>query len=220
MKFRSVFDIIGPIMVGPSSSHTAGAAKIGKMARKLFGREPKEIYVQFYGSFAETYRGHGTDVAIVAGVLDFDTFDTRLPESIDIATSKNIKITFCKEDAVPVHPNTAKLTLIDGEESMEIVGISIGGGKIEITELNGFELRVSGNHPVIFVVHHDRKGVIASVSNVLASLDINIGHMEVSRKEKGSVALMVIEVDQFIDPSVLETLQKLENVVRVTKVED
>jgi len=220
MKYRSVFDIIGPVMIGPSSSHTAGAARIGRVARSLFGREPKWANISFYGSFAETYKGHGTDVAIIGGLLDFDTFDERIKVSLDIAKEAGIQIKFIEEDAVPEHPNTARVLIGDDEGELELVGISIGGGKIEITELNGFKLRLSGNHPAILVVHNDRYGAIAGVANVLAKYAINIGHMEVARKEKGMQALMTIEVDQNIEGPILDELSTLPNIIKVAKIVD
>ncbi|MED3624265.1 L-serine ammonia-lyase, iron-sulfur-dependent subunit beta [Neobacillus thermocopriae] len=220
MKYRSVFDIIGPVMIGPSSSHTAGAARIGRVARSLFGREPKWANISFYGSFAQTYKGHGTDVAIVGGLLDFDTDDERIIHAIEIAKERGIKIRFIEEDAVPDHPNTARIIIGDHNGELELVGISIGGGKIEITELNGFELKLSGNHPAILVVHNDRFGAIASVANTLAKYEINIGHMEVSRKEKGKMALMTIEVDQNIDDNIIKELEELPNILKVTKIVD
>ncbi|QSF98546.1 L-serine ammonia-lyase, iron-sulfur-dependent, subunit beta [Bacillus paralicheniformis] len=220
MKYRSVFDIIGPVMIGPSSSHTAGAARIGRVARSVFGREPKQIVVSLYGSFAETYKGHGTDVAIIGGLLDFDTFDERIKDSIRLAEEKGIAIEFREEEAVPMHPNTARILISDDEGSLELAGISIGGGKIEIIELNGFELRLSGNHPAILVVHNDRYGTIAGVANVLAKFAINIGHMEVARKDVGQEALMTIEVDQPIDPAVFEELRALPNIIEVTQIAD
>lgn len=220
MKYKSVFDIIGPIMIGPSSSHTAGAARIGRVARTLFGREPKWINVSFYGSFAKTYKGHGTDVAIIGGILDFDTFDERIISSIEIAEKAGIKINFREEEAVTDHPNTARVQIGDEDGEFELVGISIGGGKIEITELNGFALKLSGSNPAILVVHNDRYGAIAAVSNVLAKHEINIGHMDVSRKEKGRLALMTIEVDHQIDEKIIEELTTLPNIINVTKIVD
>ncbi|WP_042456282.1 L-serine ammonia-lyase, iron-sulfur-dependent subunit beta [Neobacillus dielmonensis] len=218
MKYRSVFDIIGPVMIGPSSSHTAGAARIGRVARSLFGREPKWANISLYGSFAETYKGHGTDVAIIGGLLDFDTDDTRIIDALKIADEHGMKIRFIEEDAVPEHPNTARIMIGDHNGELELVGISIGGGKIEITELNGFKLKLSGNHPAILVVHNDRFGAIAGVANTLAKYEINIGHMEVARKEVGKMALMTIEVDQNIDQHLIEELEKLPNILKVTKI--
>ncbi|MGG3738655.1 L-serine ammonia-lyase, iron-sulfur-dependent subunit beta [Aeribacillus pallidus] len=218
MKYKSVFDIIGPIMIGPSSSHTAGAARIGRVARSLFGRQPQWAEISFYGSFAKTYKGHGTDVAIVGGLLDFDTYDDRIIRSLEIAKDLGMKIRFYEEDAITDHPNTARIKIGDDQGELELVGISIGGGKIEITELNGFQLKLSGHHPAILVVHNDRYGAIASVSNVLAKYEINIGHMEVSRKEKGKLALMTIEVDQTIEESILDEIRSQPNILQVTKI--
>ncbi len=205
-------------MIGPSSSHTAGAARIGRVARSLFSREPKWVEISLYGSFAKTYKGHGTDVAIVGGILDFDTFDTRIIQSLELAKQKGIAVRFIEEDAITDHPNTARIKMGDENGDLELVGISIGGGKIEIIELNGFKLKLSGHHPAILVVHNDKYGTIASVSNVLAKHQINIGHMEVSRKEKGKMALMTIEVDQNIEDDILKEISQLPNITRVTKI--
>jgi len=221
MKYKSVFDIIGPIMIGPSSSHTAGAAKIGRVARNLYGKEPQNIVISLYGSFAKTYRGHGTDVALVGGLLDFDTFDERIPESLNISKDKGMTVEFIEEDAITEHPNTVKISIQDDEnQPFELVGISIGGGKIEIIELNGFELKLSGNYPAILVVHNDRYGSIAGVTNVLMKYAVNIGHMEVSRKEVGQIALMAIEVDQDLDEKILKEIESLPHIIRVTKMVD
>ncbi|AOH56676.1 L-serine ammonia-lyase, iron-sulfur-dependent subunit beta [Peribacillus muralis] len=220
MKYRSAFDIIGPVMVGPSSSHTAGAARIGRVARTLFGKQPNKAIISLYGSFAKTYRGHGTDVAVVGGILDFDTDDERIPSSLTIAREAGMEVTFTIEDTVMDHPNTVKIRLFDEDKELELVGISIGGGTIEITELNTFKLKLSGENPAILVVHNDVFGIISSVSTVLANHEINIGHMEVSRKEKGQMALMVIEVDQKIKLEIMKELEELENVSQVIKMVD
>ncbi|WP_057914254.1 L-serine ammonia-lyase, iron-sulfur-dependent subunit beta [Peribacillus muralis] len=218
MKYRSAFDIIGPVMIGPSSSHTAGAARIGRVARTLFGKQPNKAIISLYGSFAKTYRGHGTDVAVVGGILDFDTDDERIPTSLTIAQEAGMEVSFTIEDTVMDHPNTVKIRLFDEDNELELVGISIGGGTIEITELNTFKLKLSGEHPAILVVHNDVFGIISSVSTVLANHEINIGHMEVSRKEKGQMALMVIEVDQKIKNEVMKEIERLENVSQVIRM--
>ena len=220
MKYRSVFDIIGPVMIGPSSSHTAGAARIGRAARSIFGREPKWAHIYFYGSFAETYRGHGTDVAIVGGLLDFDTFDERIKRSLEIAAEKGLEVHFHKEACVPDHPNTARLHIGDEEGELELVGVSIGGGKIEIDEINGFKIRLTGEHPSIIVINNDRFGAIANVAHVLAKNEINIGYMQVSRKEKGKTALMTIETDQNVDETILDEIRKLPNILHVAKINE
>ncbi|WP_404330957.1 L-serine ammonia-lyase, iron-sulfur-dependent subunit beta [Mesobacillus maritimus] len=217
MKYRSAFDIIGPVMIGPSSSHTAGAARIGRVARTLFEKQPKRVVISLYGSFASTYKGHGTDLALVAGLLDFDTFDERIPNSLELAKELGMEVIFQTEEAVPEHPNTVKINLFDDDNEMEVIGISIGGGTIEITEINSFKLKLSGD-PAILVIHRDRFGIISAVTAVLAKHEINIGHMEVARKEKGEMAIMVIEVDQKIDDEVIEELKGLCNVTRVIRM--
>ncbi|KML40895.1 L-serine ammonia-lyase, iron-sulfur-dependent subunit beta [Cytobacillus firmus] len=220
MKYRSAFDIIGPVMIGPSSSHTAGAARIGRVARTLFGKQPSKAEISLYGSFAKTYKGHGTDVAIVGGILDFDTFDERIPSALQLAEEAGIEVIFTVEDTVTDHPNTVRVKLTEGDREIELVGISIGGGTIEITELNSFELKLSGEHPAILVVHNDQFGVISAVTNILSKHQINIGHMEVSRKEKGKMAIMVIEVDQKIDQDVMTELEGLPNVTQIIRMVD
>ena len=213
MNYHSVFDIIGPVMIGPSSSHTAGAARIGKAARSLFARQPKKATITLYGSFAKTYKGHGTDVALVGGILGFDTYDNRIVDSLVIAKDFGIDIEFIPSDEQTDHPNTARIVLEDADEKLEVVGVSVGGGKVEIIEIQGFKIKVSGNTPALIVFHEDRHGVIAAVSTTLSKFEINIGYMEVARKEKGSIAMMVIETDQNISREVINELE-LQNSVR------
>ena len=220
MKFKSVFDIIGPVMIGPSSSHTAGAARIGLVTRELFGRQPTWAKIYLYGSFAETYKGHGTDIAIIGGLLGFDTFDERIKTSFELAKEARLTFEFIPESGHTEHPNTARLVIGDESSEMELIGVSIGGGKIEISELNGFPLRLSGNHSAILVVHDDKPGSIAKVASCLAEQNINIGHMEVSRKEQLQITFMVIEVDDHIEEYVLQQIALLPHITQVTKISD
>lgn len=215
MKYKSVFDIIGPIMVGPSSSHTAGAVRIGQIARRIFGMEPEEIHIHFYGSFAETYKGHATDIAVIAGLLDFETDDSRIRDAINIAKKKGISIKFYTEETVPTHPNTLRIKLIKGDETLELTGVSVGGGAVQITELNGFDLNLSGENPAMLIYHIDAYGVIASVAGILATYKINISRMNVSRIEKDSMALMIIETDQAIQEEILKEIAMKDNVKKV-----
>ena len=205
-------------MIGPSSSHTAGAARIGRVARDLFGRQPKWVRVHLYGSFAETYRGHGTDVAIIGGLLDYDTYDERIKTAFNDAKEAGMQYEFIPEEAHKEHPNTARLVMEDDSGEMSVEGISIGGGKIEIGEVNGFKLRLTGGMPAILVVHNDRTGCIANVANCLAMHNVNIGHMEVSRIERGHTALMVIEVDQNIDERILQQISFIPHITKVSKI--
>lgn len=216
MKYRSVFDIIGPIMVGPSSSHTAGAARIGRVARKLFGKEPKRADITFYGSFAKTYKGHGSDVATVAGILDFDTSDLRLKNSLLIAEKAGMEVNLTTSEVLTEHPNTARIKLSNDQEAIECVGVSIGGGKIEVLEINGFHLQLGFDSPTLLVLHEDRFGMIAAVAKVLTEHRINVGFMEVSRHERGSRALMAIETDAPVSAQVLEEIRQIPYVFDVS----
>lgn len=218
MKFNSVFDVIGPVMVGPSSSHTAGAARIGKSARDLFGSEPTWAKIYLYESFAKTYKGHGTDFALIGGLLGYDTADSRMTNSLKTAKDKGMEFEFIEEPAAVEHPNTARLVIGNDEEEMELIGVSIGGGKIEIVELNSFKLRLSGSYPALLIMHNDRYGAIASVTKILAKHKVNIGHMEVNRKDIGKQALMIIEVDQNLDDHVLKELDDADHIIQISKL--
>src|SRR5699024_5184490 len=159
-------------MIGPSSSHTSGAARIGEAARTLFGMEPEWIKINVEQIFDKTYKGHVTDFALVSSLLGIKTDDPRMKESLSIAAQRNIHVEFVEDEAAVDHPNTARIMIGRGREQMELVGISIGGGKVSITELNGFELRLSGNHPAVLIVHNDRYGAIASVTDIFAKHEI------------------------------------------------
>ncbi len=205
-------------MIGPSSSHTAGAVKIGNAARHLYGRSPSRASIHLYGSFAKTYKGHGTDVALVAGILGFGTDDNRIPEAFSYANQQGLAFDFIEENTAVEHPNTVRIKLGEGEDELELVGVSVGGGKIEIIELNGFQLHLSGSYPAILIMHNDRFGAIASVTEILAKHEINIGRMEVNRKDIGKEALMTIELDQNIEPEIEQELRSAKHIIRLAKV--
>lgn len=215
MKYQSVFEIIGPIMIGPSSSHTAGAARIGRAARSLFGRAPKKATITLYGSFAKTHKGHGTDVAIVGGLLDFDTYDNRIIDSLVIAKDLGLVVEFIISEEETKYPNTARIVLEDEQGKIEVEGVSVGGGKADITQINGFKVKISGNLPSLLVIHEDRYGVIATIANVLGLNEINIAYMEVARKEKGSLAMMVVDTDQAISEEIIGKIAELPYVRQV-----
>ncbi|AEG61045.1 L-serine ammonia-lyase, iron-sulfur-dependent subunit beta [Desulforamulus ruminis] len=215
MRYNTIFDIIGPIMVGPSSSHTAGAARIGKTARGIFGRQPTRAEITLYGSFAQTYRGHGTDIAIVGGILNLSPDDQGIVHSLNMVREKGVKVELKIVEEALDHPNTARIKLSDERGTLEIMGVSLGGGKISITEMNGFKISLSGESPTLLVFHQDRYGVIAQVAQVLARNEINIGHMEVARRSKGDEALMVIETDQELTAEHIEDVEKISHVYKV-----
>lgn len=205
-------------MVGPSSSHTAGANKIGSIARSIFNAEPSQVDIHLYGSFAKTYKGHGTDVALVGGLLELAPDDPQLKISKELAKKAGIHIQFIEEQEEAPHPNTVKLVLKNGMQQMTLVGASIGGGKVEIIRLNEFELEFTGTAPAIVILHQDKYGAIAAVSAVIAEHQINIGQMKVSRKVKGDEALMVIEVDQAVEQEVLNQIGLLDGIYQVASI--
>lgn len=217
MRFKDVFSIIGPAMVGPSSSHTAGAARIGRAARQVLGEMPREAEVIFFGSFAATYQGHGTDRAIIGGLLDFATDDHRLPDSVEIATEAGMDISFRQGTGLFPHPNTVSLRLVGRDTGTELTltGISIGGGNIEIVDIDGFGVKLTGMYPTVLINHMDYLGVLASVTDVMRRGQFNIGHMSLDRKNRSGAALTVLELDE---PATAGLLQELEALTAVKSV--
>ncbi|MDO5022248.1 MAG: L-serine ammonia-lyase, iron-sulfur-dependent subunit beta [Eubacteriales bacterium] len=218
MKYRSVFDIIGPVMVGPSSSHTAGAVRIGRIAGRLFGKKIEKANIHFYGSFAKTYRGHATDVAVLAGLMDLSTYDPRIPEAFDLADKAGFEYNFFEEKALSKHPNTVQIEMFSGDTKGVVTGVSLGGGIVQITEVDGFPLKLSGDFPALLIFHQDIYGTIAPVVTLLAENQINVSHMEVSRLEKGYLALMAIETDQPVSEAIVAEMLKKPNIKRIVRL--
>jgi L-serine dehydratase len=217
----SVFDMIGPVMIGPSSSHTAGVVRIGRTASKLLGTQPKEAEIIFYNSFARTYEGHGSDRAIIAGLLGFATDDKRIKESLDIAAVQGLQYKFKSiGNASALHPNTIRLTLITEGKKIEVLGESKGGGVINIAEVNGFKADFSASLHTLIITAADVKGSVAFIADVLAHDDCNIATMSVSRKGKNDVACLVIEMDSGLKPVTLEYLRSLSWVKDVIYIPD
>ncbi|MBN2983034.1 L-serine ammonia-lyase, iron-sulfur-dependent subunit beta [Cohnella algarum] len=220
MRFKHVFSIIGPVMVGPSSSHTAGAVRIGRVARQLLGRQPEEAEITLYGSFAETYSGHGTDLALVGGLLDFDADDERIPEAFAEAERLGLRFILKPGSAGTMpHPNFAKITARAGGLEVSVQGASIGGGNIEIYSLNGFDTGCSGYYPTIAISHEDRVGVLASITGTVSRSGLNIGFMKLSRKERSGAAMTVVESDRRPDEELLEALRQLPHVEKVSVID-
>jgi L-serine dehydratase len=206
----SVFDMIGPIMIGPSSSHTAGVVRIARASIKILGGIPEEAEITFYNSFARTYEGHGSDRAIIAGLLDFNTDDKRIKESLDIAISQGLIYKFKSiGNASALHPNSIRLKLKKGNREIEVLGESKGGGVINVAEVNGFKADFTASLHTTIIFADDIKGSIAFIASVLAHDDCNIATMSVSRKGKNDLACQVIEMDSFIKPVTFEYLKSL-----------
>lgn len=193
---KGMFDIVGPIMIGPSSSHTAGAVRLGLMAGKILGEEVKSVEIQLHGSFAQTHRGHGTDRALMAGIMGFQPEDERIRDALDIAVDKGIEYSFVKVDLAETHPNTAIMRLVgvSGRKSV-VQGCSIGGGNIIITRIDGYDVQLSGEYPALLVIHDDRPGVVTQVTAAISRYNINVAFMRLSRKNRGSSAMMILETD-------------------------
>lgn len=212
----NIFDIIGPVMIGPSSSHTAGAVRLGNLARNILGEEPTEAKIILYNSFSKTGKGHGTDKALVAGILGLSTDDDGIKESFIIAQNKGIKVDIVFGNTYPeLSPNTAKLILKGKNNSTEVMGSSVGGGRVIISSIDGFNTDFTGEFNTIIIVHNDRPGMIAKVASFLAENSINIAQMKVSRESRGKTALMVIEVDEEIPEGLKLALSSTNHVQRV-----
>ena len=206
----SVFDMIGPVMIGPSSSHTAGVVKIARVAVGMLGNIPETAEIIFYNSFAQTYEGHGSDRAIVAGLLDYHTDDKRIRTAFDHAKEAGLQYTFKSiGNASTMHPNTIEITAQKGNRSVHIIGESRGGGVIKIVEIDGFSAGFSSSLNTLIIKAKDTKGAIAFVANVLSQDDCNIATMAVSRKGKKDLACHVIEMDSGIKDVTLNYLNSL-----------
>jgi L-serine dehydratase len=211
---RSIFDIIGPAMVGPSSSHTAGAVRLGALARAIFGGQPELAVVKLHGSFDATGVGHGTKLALVAGLLGLRCDDPRIADSFALAESFGLQFIFESVHIEGEHPNTAVFVLENPStgKAMTVVGSSVGGGNVLVTRIDDFEVEINGNLPSIVAQHNDVPGVIYAASAVLAHAGINIAGMKVARERRGARALMLIECDKEPDLGVVAELKALPNI--------
>lgn len=210
MGKSSVFDMIGPVMIGPSSSHTAGVVRIARAAIRLLGAVPEDVMITFYNSFARTYEGHGSDKAILGGLLDLKTDDPGIKTSFDLAKEKGLQYTFKSVGNASIyHPNTIKLNLKKGDKKIEVIGESLGGGVINIAEVDGFNANFSAQLHTLIIKANDVSGAIAFISSVIAQEKTNIATMSVSRKGKNDLACHVIEMDSGIQPITIEYLKSL-----------
>lgn len=213
----NIFDILGPVMVGPSSSHTAGAVRIGLMARTLLGEPPVEAAIHLHGSFAETGPGHGTDRALVGGLLGMQPDDLRIPGAAQEAEKAGLTVTIDTVDLRDAHPNTAILAVKGASgKTLELQAASLGGGRIMVNKLDGIDVSFSGEFNTLVVRSRDVNGVVSGVTSILYQLGVNVANMSVCRPKRGADMLMVIEVDQHIKPSQVAFLNELPNILSVT----
>lgn len=212
----NVFDIIGPVMIGPSSSHTAGAARLGKVAKIMFGKDIKKAHIYMHGSFAKTGKGHGTDKALIAGLLGMEPDNDDLRYSFDIAKEQGMEFEFSAIELENVHPNTVRI-ILNGEkdEKLTMEGSSVGGGCILVYKLNNYEVNLNFENPSIVVVHTDHPGVIAKVTDELYKYGVNICDFHLSRKSKGGEALMTIGMDSMPDCKIAEDISAIDFVSAV-----
>ncbi|MCR4886081.1 MAG: L-serine ammonia-lyase, iron-sulfur-dependent subunit beta [Clostridiales bacterium] len=212
----NVFDIIGPVMIGPSSSHTAGAVRLGRVANKLIdGRVLAKVEITLSGSFARTFKGHGTDRALLAGIMGFHSYSPEIRDALDIAKERGIGFSFIREDIRDAHPNTARIRyfLESGEEGV-MQGASVGGGNILVTQINGMQVSITGENSTILVMHRDKPGVIAAVTQLMhfEYADLNISNFHLSRQKKGGEAIMTIEIDGQPPEELISEIRKIEHV--------
>ncbi len=215
----NTFDIIGPVMVGPSSSHTAGAARIGKVARMILGEDVCDARIILHGSFAKTALGHGTDRAILGGLMGYEVDDARIRDSLALAAEAGLTFSFENANLGSVHPNTTRLDITGKSgKKASVVGSSVGGGNILITQVNGVEVSIGGDYYTLVITHTDLPGVISSVTNILACFNINIAFMRVYRSEKRGSAIMVIEADEEISDEIAGLIEQIPRISRATIV--
>jgi L-serine dehydratase len=208
----SILDVMGPVMVGPSSSHTAGTARLGRVAREILGEDPADVHFYLHPPLAATYRGHGSDFALVGGSIGLNVDDPRIPEAIRIAEQMGVTIAFSEEDLGEVHPNTVRVEIKTANRESEIVGSSIGGGVIEVFKINGFQTRFKGDSPTLLLFYRDRPGMISEVTKVIAEEGINIASLYCSRKQRGRDAFMQIDVDSPLGEIALKRICSLDDV--------
>lgn len=216
-KDYSVFDIVGPNMIGPSSSHTAGAARLGKTALKIAGKSIKEVKFYLHGSFAETYKGHGTDKALVGGILGFEPDDARIKNSFELAEQAGIKFEFIKSNlGDDVHPNTVKMEMLLEDSTISTLkGASIGGGNIKLTEMDGLELDFNGAKAAVVVEIKDIPGAVSFVTGLLAHNNKNIATVSTNKPAKSEYTFVTIETDDKLEKDVIDQLKKFEVVAKV-----
>lgn len=216
----SIMDVIGPIMIGPSSSHTAGAARLGAAARALCEKPFDRAEFGLHGSFARTYRGHGTDLALLAGIIGMSPEDERIPEAFQIAREQGVSWKFFEKQMEGVHENAVEIRLFqEDQQVLNMIGSSIGGGRIRINDLNGCRIDLSAELPAIVISHMDRKGMIHQITSVLLEENMNVGTLKLTRNTKGEHALSIIEVDEPVENKILERLREIPDVLSVQAVQ-
>lgn len=221
MSFISVFDVLGPNMIGPSSSHTAGAAIIAFLAQKMISPPLVKVDFTLYGSFAKTYKGHGTDRALLGGIMGFSADDTRIRDSFRIAEERGLEFSFTpNEEETEVYPNTVDISMEnEAGRKMVIRGESLGGGKVRIVRINQVKVEFTGEYSAVIVIHQDKPGVAAHITKCLSDMNINIAFMRLFRKGKGAIAYTIVESDERLPVEIGEKIRENANVHEVMIVQ-
>lgn len=211
----NIFDIIGPVMIGPSSSHTAGAVRLGNLARNILGEKPEKARITLYNSFASTGKGHGTDRALVAGILGFLPDDERIKGAFEEAKKTGMEFQLLDGgNRSDLHPNTAEFCLKGLENTARVIGASVGGGRVMVSFIDDFKAEFSGEYHTVITIHKDIPGMISNVTTCLSKRKINIAQMRVSRESRGEKALMIIEADEELPGGIKEELEKMDGIYR------
>lgn len=221
MALISAFDVLGPNMIGPSSSHTAGAVAIALLAQKMINGPVAEVEFTLYGSFSNTYKGHGTDRALLGGIMGFGTDDRRIRDSFEIADARGLKYTFLiNEQEKEIHPNTVDIRMVNEQGNvMTVRGESLGGGKVRIVKIDQVEVDFTGEYSAVIVIHKDKPGVVAHVTRCLSDCSVNIAFMKLFREEKGATAYSIVESDERLPVDIVERIRENANVKDVMLVQ-
>ena len=213
----NIFDIVGPVMVGPSSSHTAGAVRIGFVSRKLMGEPIKSVELLLYGSFLATGKGHGTDRALIAGLLGMQPDDERVPFAFDEAKKAGMEFSFGEANLKEAHPNSVVLKMVgESGRELEVIAASLGGGRMKICQIDGMEANFCAEYPTLIVQNLDQPGCVATVTTLLSMLGINIATLQLYRDSRGGDAVMVVECDREVPRESIMLLEQQEAIERVT----
>lgn len=215
----NLLDIIGPIMIGPSSSHTAGAVRLAHLAKHIFQEKIVKAELYLHGSFADTYKGHGTDMALVAGLLGMLPDNENIPHSFELAKTAGLDINIHTIDLGKfAHPNSVKFVLYSSDNKCEVIGCSLGGGRVNISQIDSFVVDFDGSSPTVLTQHYDKTGIIAKVTKVLADNNINVGQMKVFRQSRGGIAAMIIQMDQQISDELLKQIATIQYIQKVRNI--
>lgn len=218
MKKSTLFDIISPVMIGPSSSHTAGAVRLGLLAKNIYKNKPEKVIFRLYNSYAHTGKGHGTEKGLLAGVLGLGVDDRRIKDIFNSELAKTVDYEFEYYDNFKYHPNAVDI-LFDGKNKMTVSGDSIGAGEVVIRKINEFNVKLTGKYNTLILVYKDKPGMISTVTSLIQSKNINIASLNCDRSAKGQEASMIISVDGYLDAGVVESVENIAEVYFVSYVE-